>query len=113
MKLDVWNIVHLQYLKFLERLGKVLVVNAIAVDVGLDGMSDAILARAEQLIKNEATEIADRKSHIFNLQRKLKIMKDQLDSKVRWNRSMAGYRSFIVPLNRFITKYSSYKQVHC
>jgi len=69
-------------LKFLERLGKVLVVNAIAVDVGLDGMSDAILARAEQLVKNETTELSDRKSHIFNLQRKLKIMKDQLDSKV-------------------------------
>jgi ABC-type cobalamin transport system ATPase subunit len=57
-------------------------INVAAVDVGLDGMADTILTRAEQLVKNESTELVDRKSHIFNLQRKLKIMKDQLDGKV-------------------------------
>lgn len=57
-------------------------IDAVAVDVGFDSVTDAVIARAEQLAKNEASELVDRKSHIFNLQRKLKIMKDQLDSKV-------------------------------
>ena len=59
-------------------------IDRLAADVGLDSIQDAILARAEQLVKNESSELVDRKSHIFNLQRKMKTMKEQLDSKVPW-----------------------------
>jgi hypothetical protein len=59
-----------------------MVINVGNLDVGLDSMTEAIMTRAGQLVKNESTELVDRKSHIFNLQRKLKIMKDQLDGKV-------------------------------
>jgi hypothetical protein len=72
----------MQFLKFLENLSQTMALNVVVADVGLDGVTDAIMVRAEQLVKNESTELVDRKSHIFNLQRKLKIMKDQLDSKV-------------------------------
>ena len=59
-------------------------IDSVAADVGFDAVRDTVLVRAEQLIKNEASELVDRKSHIFNLQRKLRSMKEQLDSKVNF-----------------------------
>jgi len=57
-------------------------VDSISADVGLDGASDAVLVRAEQLAKNEAAFVTDQKSQTYALKRKLKTMKEQLDGKV-------------------------------
>ena len=56
-------------------------IDAITADVGLDMSFDSLLGRADQLVKMEADALQDRKTHIYNLQRKLKSMKEQLESK--------------------------------
>jgi len=71
-----------QFLRFIEQLSGVLGVDCVSADVGLDGASDAIFVRAEQLAKNEAAAVTDQKSQIYALKRKLKTMKEQLDGKV-------------------------------
>ena len=57
-------------------------VDSISADVGLDGASDAVLVRAEQLSKHEAASVTEQKSQMYALKRKLKTMKEQLDGKV-------------------------------
>ncbi len=71
----------IKYLSFLERLGNVLKVSEISADVGLDMNVDLILARAEQLVKLEGDAISDKQTNIYNLQRKIKQLKEQLDNK--------------------------------
>lgn len=56
-------------------------MDKISSDLGLDLTIDAITARAEQLVKLEADTIADKSTHIYNLQRKIKSLKEQLESK--------------------------------
>ena len=73
----------LQFLRFIEQLSGILGVDCISADVGLDGATDAVLMRAEQLAKNEAAAATEQKSQIYALKRKLKTMKEQLDGKVR------------------------------
>jgi hypothetical protein len=72
----------MQFINFVEQLCKTMGIDSVVADVGFDSITETILVRAEQLVKNESAEIVERKTHIFNLQRKLKVMKDQLDSKV-------------------------------
>ena len=71
-----------QFLRFIEQLSGVLGVDSISADVGLDGASDAVLVRAEQLSKHEAASVTEQKSQMYALKRKLKAMKEQLDGKV-------------------------------
>jgi chromosome segregation ATPase len=72
---------HLKYLSFLERIGKILKINDISADFGMDMNIDVIIARAEQLIKMESESIQDKQTNIYNLQRKIKQLKEQLDNK--------------------------------
>lgn len=71
----------IKYLSFLERLGNILKVSHISADVGLDMNVDLIMARAEQLVKMESDSIQDKQTNIYNLQRKVKQLKEQLDNK--------------------------------
>lgn len=70
-----------RYLSFLEKMGSILKINEISADVGLDMNVDLLLARAEQLVKMENDNIQDKQTNIYNLQRKIKALKEQLDSK--------------------------------
>ena len=70
-----------KYLRFLEQMSSVLKMDRITADTGLDMALDAILVRAEQLIKLENEALSGRTTQIYNLQRKLKAMKEQLESK--------------------------------
>lgn len=72
-----------QFLQFLESLSKTLSMDRVTGDMGIDGATVAILARAEQVMKNESSNLVDRKTQIYNLQRQIKTLKDQADSKVR------------------------------
>lgn len=56
-------------------------MDPIASDLGFDMAGDAIVARAEQLTKHEGDSLQDKKTHIYNLQRKIKSLKDQMESK--------------------------------
>lgn len=72
---------HLKYLQFLEQLGKILKIDAISADMGMDMNIEIIIARAEQLVKMESESIQDKQTNIYNLQRKVKQLKEQLDNK--------------------------------
>ena len=50
-------------------------------DLGVENVLTSILARVQQLVGKEGDLLVDRKTHIYNLQRKIKSLKEQLDSK--------------------------------
>lgn len=64
----------LQYLRILEELMRVMHMDPLARDVGFDMMCDTIVARAAQLQKLETDSLVDRKTHIYNLQRKVPLL---------------------------------------
>ena len=68
-------------MKFLEKMGNILKVNEISADIGLDFNVDLLMARAEQLVKMESGNVQDKQTNIYNLQRKIKTLKEQLDNK--------------------------------
>nr|XP_005301455.1 coiled-coil domain-containing protein 170 isoform X1 [Chrysemys picta bellii] len=70
-----------KYLKFLEQLSDKMKLDSVASEIGLDMSLDAILARAEQLVKLESDAVIENKTMAHNLQRKLKAQKEKLESK--------------------------------
>lgn len=56
-------------------------MDRISLDLGLDLTIEALMARADQLVKMEKDTLADKSTHIYNLQRKIKSLKEQLESK--------------------------------
>ena len=46
-------------------------MDRIALDLGMDMTMDALITRAEQLVKFEADALVDRSTQIYNLQRKV------------------------------------------
>lgn len=70
-----------KYLRALQRLGEKMKMDRISIDLGLDMTIDALISRAEQLVKLEQNTIVDKSTHIYNLQRKVKSLKEQLESK--------------------------------
>ncbi|KAG8444163.1 hypothetical protein GDO86_009371 [Hymenochirus boettgeri] len=70
-----------KYMKFLEQLSQKIKLDKITVDVGFDMRLEAILARAEQLVKLEADAVIENRTIAHGLQRKLKAQKEKIDSK--------------------------------
>ncbi|XP_053238154.1 coiled-coil domain-containing protein 170-like isoform X6 [Podarcis raffonei] len=70
-----------KYLKFLDQLSEKMNLDRMAVDIGFDMRLDAVLARADQLIKLEGGMLTENKIMARSLQRKLRTQKEQLDSK--------------------------------
>ncbi|XP_022792806.1 coiled-coil domain-containing protein 170-like [Stylophora pistillata] len=70
-----------KFVTFCEKLARVMKLDEIADDVGLDVNGEALLARGEQLVKLEADALDDRRTTIYNLQRRLKWSKQQMESK--------------------------------
>ncbi|XP_048344623.1 coiled-coil domain-containing protein 170 isoform X2 [Sphaerodactylus townsendi] len=70
-----------KYLKFLDQLSEKMNLDSMAADIGFDMRMDAVLGRTEQLIKLEGDTLTENKIMARNLQRKLKIQKEQLHSK--------------------------------
>ncbi|KAL0969785.1 hypothetical protein UPYG_G00232260 [Umbra pygmaea] len=69
------------YEKFLEQLSERMKVDRIATDLGFDMRLQLILSRAEQLIKLEGAALVETKTMAHNLQRKLKVQKERMESK--------------------------------
>nr|XP_006625964.2 PREDICTED: coiled-coil domain-containing protein 170 [Lepisosteus oculatus] len=69
------------YLRFLEELSEKMKLDRVATDLGFDMRVEAILSRAEQLVKLEATAVLENKTLVHNLQRKLKSQKERLESR--------------------------------
>ena len=70
-----------KFLHFLERLGAILKIENVSNELGYELNPDVILSRCEQLMKLENDSIVDQKTSIYNLQRKIKQLKDQLENK--------------------------------
>ncbi|XP_056419335.1 coiled-coil domain-containing protein 170 [Hyla sarda] len=70
-----------KYMKFLEQLSDKMKLEIITADVGFDMRLDAILARADQLVKLESDAVIGNKTLAHSLQRKLKAQKEKFDSK--------------------------------
>ena len=71
----------LQYMKFIEACCQILKLDIIANDVGIDMVTDAIYARCEKVARMEVDAIQDKQTLIYNLNRKLKSLKEQLESR--------------------------------
>eukprot|EP00079_Xenopus_tropicalis_P035703 XP_017949474.1 PREDICTED: coiled-coil domain-containing protein 170 [Xenopus tropicalis] len=70
-----------KYMKFLEQLSEKMKIDRVATDVGFDMRLEAILGRADQLVKLETNAIIENKTRAQGLQRKLKAQKETIDSK--------------------------------
>jgi len=70
-----------KFIAFIDKLSRAMKLDEVAVEAGFDINSDAILLRAQQLSKSETSSLQDRTSVIYNLQRKNKTLKQQLESK--------------------------------
>lgn len=70
-----------KYMRCLENLASIMKMENISEDVGLDSTIDALTARAEQLVKLEANTLVERSTQIYGQQRKLKGLREQLQSK--------------------------------
>ncbi|KAG8583464.1 hypothetical protein GDO81_008428 [Engystomops pustulosus] len=70
-----------KYMKFLEQLSDKMKLERITADVGFDMRLDAILARADQLVKLESDAVIGNRTLAHSLQKKLKEQKDKFDSK--------------------------------
>jgi len=70
-----------KFLHFLERLASILKIENVSNEFGYELNPDVILTRAEQLMKLENDSIVDQKGSLYNLQRKIKQLKEQLENK--------------------------------
>ncbi|XP_036398067.1 coiled-coil domain-containing protein 170 [Megalops cyprinoides] len=70
-----------QFERFLEQLSEKMKLAAVAADLGFDMRLEAILSRAEQLVKQEVAALVESKTLAHSLQRKLKAQKERLESK--------------------------------
>ncbi|XP_071833080.1 coiled-coil domain-containing protein 170-like [Apostichopus japonicus] len=70
-----------KYMAFLQKMANIMGMDEICHDLGFDMNGDTLLARAEQLMRREGDTIVDKSSHVYTLQRKLKTLKQQLESK--------------------------------
>ncbi|XP_070577180.1 coiled-coil domain-containing protein 170-like isoform X2 [Ptychodera flava] len=64
-----------------RRMASIMKMDQMALDVGYDMTGDALMSRAEQLVRLESDAVADKTTTVYNLQRKIKNLKEQLESK--------------------------------
>ncbi len=70
-----------QFLKFIQQMCSILNIEAITADIGMDMSFESILSRCEQLIRAEYDWGEDKKLQLHNQTRKIKALKEQLQSK--------------------------------
>ncbi|XP_057336731.1 coiled-coil domain-containing protein 170 isoform X2 [Microplitis mediator] len=63
---------------FLERLGKAMQMDDISQEIGLDLQTEALLVRAEQLARLETDKLVDKTSVVYQLQRRVRTLREQL-----------------------------------
>ncbi|KAM8789303.1 coiled-coil domain-containing protein 170 [Rhynchonycteris naso] len=78
---DHLNLEKQKYLKFLDQLSEKMKLDQMAAELGFDMRLEAVLARAEQLVRLESNAVIANKTVAHNLQRKLKTQKERLESR--------------------------------
>ncbi|XP_041981993.1 coiled-coil domain-containing protein 170 [Aricia agestis] len=69
------------FVAFLERLSRTLNMEELTHDTGIELHTDAVLHRAEQLARLESDKIVDKTAVVYQLQRRIKILREQLQRK--------------------------------
>ncbi|XP_064190537.1 coiled-coil domain-containing protein 170 isoform X2 [Anguilla rostrata] len=67
--------------RFLEQLSEKMKLGGVTADLGFDMRLEAILSRAEQLVKQEGAALVETRTLAHSLQRKMKAQKERLESK--------------------------------
>ncbi|KAL2741248.1 coiled-coil domain-containing protein 170 isoform X3 [Vespula maculifrons] len=63
---------------FLERLGKAMQIEEISEDIGIELQTESLLVRAEQLARLETDKLVDKTSVVYQLQRRVRTLREQL-----------------------------------
>ncbi|XP_076174341.1 uncharacterized protein LOC143150162 isoform X3 [Ptiloglossa arizonensis] len=63
---------------FLDRLGKAMQMDEISEEMGLDLQTESLLVRAEQLARLETDKLVDKTSVVYQLQRRVRTLREQL-----------------------------------
>ncbi|XP_063235771.1 coiled-coil domain-containing protein 170 isoform X2 [Bacillus rossius redtenbacheri] len=66
------------FMSFLERLARVLSVEEMSKEVGVDLHTETLLLRAEQLARLESDKLLDKTSTVYQLQRRVRTLREQL-----------------------------------
>ncbi|XP_052756140.1 coiled-coil domain-containing protein 170 isoform X1 [Galleria mellonella] len=69
------------FVAFLERLGRTLNMDELTQDIGIELHTDSIIHRAEQLARLESDKIVDKTAVVYQLQRRIRILREQLQRK--------------------------------
>ncbi|XP_056648311.1 coiled-coil domain-containing protein 170 [Diorhabda sublineata] len=69
------------FVNFLERLARALNMDEISQDLGIDLHTETLLMRAEQLARLESEKITDKTTLIYQLQRRVRSLREQLQRK--------------------------------
>ncbi|XP_017783132.1 PREDICTED: coiled-coil domain-containing protein 170 isoform X2 [Nicrophorus vespilloides] len=69
------------FMSFLERLGRILNMEEISNDVGVDLHTESLLLRAEQLSRLESDKLVDKTSLVYQLQRRVRTLREQVQRK--------------------------------
>ncbi|XP_033185891.1 coiled-coil domain-containing protein 170 isoform X1 [Bombus vancouverensis nearcticus] len=66
------------FVTFLNRLGKAMQLDEISEEMGLDLQTESLLIRAEQLARLETDKLVDKTSVVYQLQRRVRTLREQL-----------------------------------
>ncbi|XP_070168634.1 coiled-coil domain-containing protein 170 isoform X2 [Polyergus mexicanus] len=66
------------FMVFLDRLSKAMQMDEISQEVGLDLLTESLLVRAEQLARLETDKLVDKTSVVYQLQRRVRTLREQL-----------------------------------
>ncbi|XP_049868012.1 coiled-coil domain-containing protein 170 isoform X2 [Pectinophora gossypiella] len=69
------------FVAFLERLSRTLNMDELTQDIGLELHTESIMHRAEQLARLESDKIVDKTAVVYQLQRRIRILREQLQRK--------------------------------
>ncbi|EFN78420.1 Coiled-coil domain-containing protein C6orf97 [Harpegnathos saltator] len=68
----------MKFLTFLDRLGKTMQMDEISQEIGIDLHTESLLVRAEQLARLETDKLVDKTSVVYQLQRRVRTLREQL-----------------------------------
>ncbi|KAH0946608.1 hypothetical protein HN011_000080 [Eciton burchellii] len=66
------------FLTFLDRLSKAMQMDEISQEIGIDLQTESLLVRAEQLARLETDKLVDKTSVVYQLQRRVRTLREQL-----------------------------------
>ncbi|XP_021937804.1 coiled-coil domain-containing protein 170 isoform X2 [Zootermopsis nevadensis] len=66
------------FMTFLERLGRAFNMEEISKEIGVDLHTESLLIRAEQLARLESDKLIDKTSAVYQLQRRVRTLREQL-----------------------------------